>query len=181
MPQRLIRLSVEESIAIRIEDLTKRPLREVAQELIDGFLEDRRRRQSSMVELGVSWPLDWYAQMLKVWGENKVADNVRQVLYDFMMKDSKRGKWMPSPVPELRDREQVLVSRTVKPRPDRKTFISKILIPEDWSVWLEEHYPGKRSTYVKLAIYHTIVSWPWSRGKSPSIPNGMLKFEGEYF
>lgn len=182
MDMRKVQLSIEESIATEIEMLTKRTVDEVAVELLNGFVEDGRRRQIPMISLAISWPLDWYGMMLKKWGENKIASNTRQILRDFMMNDPNRKGWKPSPLPQLRNRQQIKVERRdVKARPDRQTFISKVVMPEDWANWLEATYPGKRSTYVKLAVYSEIVSWPWPRGTSPNMPQGLQKFEDTNF
>lgn len=182
MDMRKIQIAIEESVAAEIETLTKRSVEDIAVELLHGFVEDGRRRQIPMISLGISWPLDWYAMMLKTWGENKIASNTRRVLREFMMKDTNRKGWKPSPIPQLRNRLQIKVAqREVKPRPDRQTFISKVVLPEDWANWLEETYPSKRSTYVKLAIYSEIVTWPWPRSTSPSMPQGLQKFQDDNF
>lgn len=182
MSTRNICVSIDEKVAVEIEKLTNRAVEEVTVELLQGFLSDKRRRQIPMIELGVSWPLDWYKMMLSVWGENKIPVNVRKILRDFIMKDQNRQGFFPSGVPKLRNRKQIrVVNRKLTQRPDGQSFIAHLVIPKDWNDFMLEVYPNKRSTYVKLAVYSHLCTLPWPRGASPSIPQGMLKFRNERF
>lgn len=179
MPKRTVSVSLDADIVDKIESLTKVPIEQVALELLNGFLVDGRRRQIPMVTLGISWPVDWYKAMLAQWGENKIAQNVRLILRKAIMKDPNRGDFVPVSNPELRDRQQKRVtSRKIRVRPDGQTFTGEIVIPEDWSDWLELHYPKKRSTYVKYFIFQEIQTWP--KKTAFSIPQGMLKFESDF-
>lgn len=182
MKKRTITVSIDEGVAEEIETLTNLTIEQVTVNLLEGFTSDRRRRNIPMVMLGVSWPLDWYKMMLKVWGENKLPTNVRKVLRDFIMKDPNRGGYFPSGLPKLRDRKQNQVAnRPLSKRPDGQTFVGHLLIPQDWNDYMADRYPSKRSTYVKLAVYGELCKLPWPHGSSPSIPQGMMKFRGDNF
>ncbi len=62
---RTVTLTLPESICARIEQLEKQPIETVLQELITSYLQDKRRTGIETVEIGVSWPPDWYEQMLR--------------------------------------------------------------------------------------------------------------------
>ena len=181
MAKRTITVSIDEGVAKEIETLTNLTIEEVTVNLLNGYTSDGRRRSIPMIELGVSWPLDWYKMMLRVWGENKIPTNVRKILRDFMMKDPNRQGFFPSGIPNLRNRKQIqIASRPPAKRPDRQASIGHLVIPQDWNDYMSESYPNKRSTYVKLAVYGELCKWPWPTGSSPSIPQGLLKFRKDY-
>ncbi len=182
MPNRIVSVSISEGIADFIETTTQKTIETVTEELLLQFVEDGRRRKVPLVELAISWPLDWYSAMSAVWGENQIGANVRRVLYDGLMREesSKKRNLTPIESMENAEREPTLVkSRKPRKRVDGQTFIAQTLIPHDWKVFLEELHPGRKSTYMKALMWPVVTRFKKFMKKEPSDPKGLRKFMEE--
>lgn len=181
MPNRIVSVSISEGIADFIETTTQKTIEAVTEELLLQFVEDGRRRKVPLVELAISWPLDWYTAMLAEWGENHIGANVRRVLYAQLKRhESLDERILTNPKDlEMADRERKLVkNRKPRRRVDGQSFIAQTLIPLDWKDFLQEQYGERKSTYVKAVMLPVIAAFPSMR-KDPSSPKGLLKFMSE--
>lgn len=178
MPNRTVSVSISEGLAEFIETTTQKSIEDVTLELLSQFAEDGRRRKIPLVELAISWPLDWYTAMLREWGENHIGANVRRVLYEALLRHPAKGKWTPT-LPDFTEREQRIVkNRKPRCRADGQSFIAQTLIPLDWKEFLQEQYGDRKSTFVKAIMMSEIAKFPSVR-KSPSLPKGLGKFMTE--
>lgn len=167
MKTRKVTLYLAANVADEAERVFKQPLPDAVAAIVGLWHKDERRTPVTLKNLRIGWPVDWYQAMLRTWGQNAIANNVRRLLYADLLRD------LPDAPDycELRDHAPVQIKRKVSPSGNRNDHLAYLNVPEEWYKHWQAEWGRRVTTYVKAVTYLELESWnTWPRGQGPSMP-----------
>ncbi len=170
-----VKFEIEQEIVDQIHKLSTAPVEELASRYLNQWLTDGRHTMFEARRITVAWPTDWWAALIKHWGQRKISPHIRQLLYE---KLGTADRPLSAP-PEIRDDEPNLVTKTVRPSSEgRDTIITALILPKEYfDRLLEDFGHGNVSKAVKLICYFELKA---NGVKKLSKPYRMGKFVRDY-
>jgi hypothetical protein len=170
-----VKFEIDAEIVEKINKLSTIPVEELASRYLERWLTDGRHTMFEARRITVAWPTDWWAAMIKHWGQRKISPYIRQLLHERL---STTDRPLSAP-PDIREEEPNLVSKTVQPSGEgRDTIVTALILPREYyDRLLEDFGHGNVSRAVKLICYFELKC---NGVKKLSKPYRMNKFIRDY-
>lgn len=165
--KRTIQIEVDENIAARIEELSRKSFEATVYSLIREYANDRRRTLIPTKTLSVRFPVDWWEVLVNRWGAYGISPEVRKLIFADL--NTPKTPLTQPPVWKERERD---TGRSGPGYEQSGSVLKRITVPLDWYERMQDLYGAGVTTYVKSLLYRNLNT----ESTRLSIPRNLSRF-----
>lgn len=171
-----VSFSVEKDHAEQVEEVTGKPIAEVAKELVDGYFDDKRRNDVPTAKTSIAWSVPVYSEMVRRAGSGGISAYIRETMSKEFGKRSKVFLNLPDWKESRKRNAKAPKVVILTPGAERQSVNIPLIIPKEWKREMErlEIHSGEIKAAVQLRLER-------ETGKRLPVQRQMAKYLGRDF